>query len=94
MKSLFDLLNKQDEALKELLKHPRHKLLDVALERINSERRDTSYKPMTMKLLGIKTAHLSLDDLGYLVKASQQKPNFSRLFFGLLKVKKLSTPSP
>ena len=87
MKSLFELLSNKDEAVKELLKHPRHKLLDIALERINLERRDTKYRPMTMKLLGIKTAHLSLDDLGYLVKTAQQKSNFSRLFFGLLKVK-------
>ena len=88
MKTLFDLLKNKEEAIKELTKHPRHKLLDVALERINYDRRDTKYKPMSMKVLGIKTAHLSIDDLGYLVKSAQQKSNFSRLFFGLLKVKK------
>ena len=87
MKSLQDLLNNKDEALKELLKHPRHKLLDLALQRINYERKDTKYKPMSMKVLAIKTSHLSIDDLGYLVKTCQQKADFGRMFFGLLKVK-------
>lgn len=73
--------------IKELTKHPRFKLLDVALQRINLERRDTKYKPLSMRVLAIKTSHLSLDDLGYLVKTCQQKSNFGRMFFGLLKKK-------
>ncbi len=85
MKSLFETLQNKD--IKELVKHPRFKLLDIALKRINQERQGTKYKPMTMKLLGIKTSLLSTDDLDYLIKVSQQSGNFSRLFFGLLKKK-------
>lgn len=85
MKTLFSLLNNKEEVIKELTKNPRFKLLDTALSRINYERRDTKYKPITMKVLAIKTSHLGIDDLSYLVKSCQQKSNFSRLFFGLLK---------
>jgi hypothetical protein len=87
MKTLFDLLNNKEEAIKQLVKHPRHKLLDIALRTINREREDTKYKPLTMRALAIKTSHLSVEDLDYLVKACQQKSNFSKLFFGLLRKK-------
>lgn len=86
MKDLNSLLGKN--RIKELAKHPRHKLLDIALQRINYERKDTKYKPLSMKALAIKTSHLSVEDLSYLVKVCQQKSQFARMFFGLLKVKK------
>lgn len=92
MKDLKQLLETKDRA-KEFLKHPRHKLLDVAYQRINYERHHQGMKPYPMYLLGIKTSHLSLSDFDYLVKQCSQKGNFSRLFFGLLKVKKSSEQS-
>lgn len=86
MKSLADLTG--DKRLKELAKHPRHKFIDICVQRINEERAGTKYKKVSAKLIAIKTAHLSQDDLGYLVKQCQQKSNFSKMFYGLLKVKK------
>ena len=86
MKSLSENLNNRD--IKALLKHPRMKMLDEFHRRINAERRADDMKELPMRAIGVKTSHLSLDDLGYLLKKCQQSPNFSKTFFGMLKIKK------
>ena len=86
MKSLSENLNNRD--IKGLLKHPRMKMLDEFHKRINAERLAQDMKALPMSAIAVKTAHLSVDDLGYLLKKCQQSSNFSKTFFGLLKIKK------
>lgn len=86
MKSLDE--NLKDRNIKGLLKHPRMKMLDEFHRRINAERRAADMKDLPVRAIGVKTAHLSIDDLGYLLKKCQQSANFSKTFFGLLKIKK------
>lgn len=86
MRSIDDNLKGRD--IKALLKHPRMKMLDEFHKRINAERKAEDMKELPMRAIGVKTAHLSLDDLGYLLKKCQQSSNFSKTFFGLLKIKK------
>ena len=86
MKSLDENLKNRD--IKRIFKHPRLKMLDEFHGRINAERRADDMKELPMSAIGVKTSHLSADDLGYLLKKCQQSSNFSRTFFGLLKIKK------
>ena len=85
MKDISSLLG--DRALKQMLKHPRHKMLDLFYQRVNTERVAQDMKPLKMSYFAFKTSHLSLDDMGFLLKKCQHSSNFSRCFFGLLKVK-------
>jgi len=85
MKSLDESLKNRD--LKKIFKHPRLKMLDEFHKRINTERQAVDMKPLPMSAIAVKTSHLSVDDLGYLLKKCQQSVNFSRTFFGLLKIK-------
>ena len=86
MKSLDE--NLKDIDIKRLFKHPRLKMLDEFHKRINAERRADDMKELPMSAIGVKTAHLSLEDMAYLLKKCSQNPNFSRTFFGMLKIKK------
>ncbi|MBI2065806.1 MAG: hypothetical protein HYT68_01930 [Candidatus Zambryskibacteria bacterium] len=85
MKSLDENLKNLD--IKKLFKHPRLKMLDEFYRRINAERKASDMEELPMRAIGVKTSHLSIDDLGYLLKKCQQSMNFSRTFFGLLKIK-------
>ena len=86
MKSLDE--NLKDIDIKRLFKHPRQKMLDEFHKRINAERRRDGMKELPMSAIGVKTAHLTLEDMAYLLKRCAQSSNFSRTFFGSLKVKK------
>ncbi len=88
MKDFKELLSRRKA--EDLIKHPRFKYLDIFHKRLNLERIDTKYKPLSMRTVAIKTAHLSLEDMDYLLKRCQQSSNFSKVFFGALKVKRLS----
>lgn len=85
MRSLDE--NLKNINVKKLFKHPRLKMLDEFYRRINAERKAEGMKEVPMRAIGVKTAHLSLDDLGYLLKRCSQSANFSRCFFGSLKIK-------
>ena len=86
MKSLDE--NLKDIDIKRLFKHPRLKMLDEFHKRINAERRKDGMKELPMSAIGVKTAHLTLEDMAYLLKKCSQSSNFSRTFFGSLKVQK------
>lgn len=83
MKELKDLVGVG--RFKSLTKHPRFKLLDEITKRVNQGRLDTKYKPLVVKVIAIKTAHLSLTDLDYLLKRMSQSANPGKVFFGSLK---------
>lgn len=85
MKSIAELIGATD--FEELIKHPRFKLLDIIEKRINHERQTDGFKKLPMRVYAIKTSHLSLEDLDFLVKKSSQSPNFGKVFFGMLKPK-------
>ena len=85
MKSISDAIKNHD--IQELLKHPRMKMLDEFHRRINTERRAEDMKEFPIKVIAIKTSHLSVEDMAYLLKKCSQSSNFSRCFFGSLKVK-------
>ena len=84
MKSIDE--NLKNRNVKGLFKHPRLKMLDEFHRRINAERRAVDMKELPISAIAVKTSHLSVDDLGYLLKKCQQSANFSRTFFGLLKI--------
>lgn len=84
MKSIDE--NLKNRNIKGLFKHPRLKMLDEFHRRINAERRAADMKELPISAIAVKTSHLSIDDLGYLLKKCQQSANFSRTFFGLLKI--------
>lgn len=84
MKSIDE--NLKNRNVKGLFKHPRLKMLDEFHRRINAERRAADMKELPMSAIAVKTSHLSVDDLGYLLKKCQQSANSSRTFFGLLKI--------
>ena len=85
MKSLNESLKSNN--IKELFKHPRLKMLDEFHRRINAERKAINMKELPMRAIAIKTSHLSIEDLAYLLKKCSQNSNFSRCFFGSLKIK-------
>jgi hypothetical protein len=86
MKSISENLGDRDA--KKLFKHPRLKMLDEFHRRINAERRASDMKELPMSAIGVKTSHLSLEDMAYLLKRCSQNANFSRCFFGSLKIPK------
>ncbi len=85
MKSIDDSLRNRN--IKEFVKHPRLKMLDEFVRRINTERVADGLKPMPVSAIAVKTSHLSLEDMDYLLKRCSQATNFSRYFFGSLKPK-------
>jgi len=85
MKSLNESFKKH--TIKELFKHPRLKMLDEFCRRINAERKAADMKELPVRAIAVKTSHLSVEDLAYLLKKCSQSSNFSRCFFGSLKVK-------
>ena len=85
MKSLDE--NLKNRNVKGLFKHPRLKMLDEFHKRINAERQAADMKALPMRAIAVKTSHLSLEDMAYLLKRCSQSSNFSRCFFGSLKVK-------
>lgn len=86
MESLEERINKKRATFeKEYLKHPKHKFLDEIWKMVNIDRKDTKYKPLSKKILAIKIAHLSTDDISFLVKRMQQSSNPGKVFFGSLK---------
>lgn len=85
MKSIGDSLENRD--IKKLFKHPRLKMLDEFHRRINVERKAEGMKELPMAAIGVKTSHLSLEDMAYLLKRCSQSSNFSKCFFGSLKIK-------
>ena len=90
MKSLNE--NLKNLNVKALFKHPRLKMLDEFHRRINAERRAADMKELPVRAIAVKIAHLSVDDLAFLLKRCSQSSNFSRSFFGSLKVRNNSTP--
>ena len=72
--------------IKKLFKHPRLKMLDEFYRRINAERKAADMKELPMRAIAVKTSHLSVQDMAYLLKSCSQSSNFSRCFFGSLKV--------
>lgn len=84
MKSIDEHL--KDRNIKGLFKHPRLKMLDEFYRRINAERKAVDMKSLPMSAIGVKTSHLSVEDLAFLLKKCSQSSNFSRCFFGSLKV--------
>ncbi|MEK7461588.1 MAG: hypothetical protein AAB586_00760 [Patescibacteria group bacterium] len=89
MKSLGD--NLKNHNIKELFKHPRLKMLDEFYRRINAERKAVNMKELPVRAIAVKTSHLSVEDLAYLLKRCSQSSNFSRCFFGSLKIRDDST---
>lgn len=84
MKSLNEHL--KNTTFKGLFKHPRQKILDEFFRRINAERLADDMKELPISAIAVKTSHLSVQDMAYLLKRCSQSSNFSRCFFGSLKV--------
>lgn len=91
MKSLDEHLKKHK--IKELFKHPRLKMLDEFFRRINAERKAADMKEFPIQAIAVKTSHLSVEDMAYLLKMCSQSSNFSKCFFGSLKIRNNSINS-
>lgn len=63
-------------------------LIEEFVARLNLERKGTKYKPVTGRQIAVKTAHLKLPDLYYFWSVCKEARNFSKCFWGSLKVKK------
>ncbi len=72
--------------LQEKRKTERGELLEYFTEKVNTEWKGTKFKPLTLRFIAVKTAHLDIPDLYHLKKICD-KGNFSQVFFGSLKVK-------
>jgi hypothetical protein len=88
MRSLSDHFKDKDLAMKEFMKHPRFKYLEEIFRLVNTDRKGTKYKPLPIKVFAVKTGHLNLTDLDYLVKQMRASGAPGKVFFGALKVKK------
>ena len=86
MKSIGDLSKKHN--IKELTRHPRLKMLDEFVKRVNAERVAQDMRPLPVSAIAVKTSHLSIEDMSFLLKRCSQSSNFSRTFFGSLKIAK------
>ncbi len=63
----------------------RGELLEHFTEQLNKARKGTRYKPLTLRFIAVKTAHLSVPDLYHLKSICDKGDSFSRVFFGSLK---------
>jgi hypothetical protein len=86
MKNISEYLS--DKRIKELVKDPYKKYIDEIHKRVNLERTEAGYKRLPWIVIKLKVNHLSLEDLDFLFKKCSHSFNFSKCFFGLLKVKK------
>lgn len=72
-------------------KTERGELLTEMLNIINEERKGTKYKPLSIKLLGIKLGHIPTKDLYYTLSVGKdykkRNGSFSKYLFGVIKVK-------
>jgi len=67
----------------------RQSIIQQFLERINKEREGTKFKQMTPRGVAMKLAHVQTSDLyGFYKTCENYKGDFSRCFFGALKVDK------
>ncbi len=68
---------------------PRREIITMFLDKLNSERIGTKYKPLTAKIVAIKLGHLkSIQDLHYFFNLCDRSKSFGSKFFYELKVQK------
>ena len=86
MKPLSDLLKHHLLAPKSKAGDPRALLLEDFLHEINKDREANGYLKYPPRLLGIKLAHLNLEDLRWLYDKCKGAKNFSKYFFWSIKI--------
>lgn len=88
MESISDAINKR-RFEKNNKKRPseRGELLEYFTEKINAGRKGTKYKPLTLKYVAVRVAHISVPDLYHLKKICNSGKSFSQVFFGSIKLK-------
>lgn len=71
-------------------KTERGELLEFFLGKINTERKGTKYKPLTIRALAVKLGHLQLKDLYYMKSVGldyeHRHGSFSKYLFGAIKL--------
>lgn len=87
MKSLQELFKNKETATKEFLKHPRFKYLEEIYKLVNTQRKAEGFRALPIRVYAVKTAHLSLEDLDFLVKRMRASLSPGKVFFGSLKIK-------
>jgi hypothetical protein len=65
----------------------RAEILREILSTLNRERIGSPYPQMKPVQLAVKISHIPTEDLYFLVKSCQQSSNFSKCFWGSLKVR-------
>ena len=61
-------------------------VLSEILQKLNKQREGTVYKPITPKTLAMKIAHVKTPDLEIFHYQCEKSKNYSKCFFGRLKV--------
>lgn len=63
----------------------RAELIKLFISRLNLER--GKYKPLTTRAVAVKLSHVKTSELYYFYKKCEQSNNFSKCFWGCLKIK-------
>jgi len=82
------LLNSIKTHRKTLLKAPRSNredLLNQCLEKINTERINTKYRPLTFVGLKMFVEHLPDEDIHWMLTHCSKQESFGKAWFGMLK---------
>lgn len=87
MKSLFDQLKDRKFEKKKKRASERGELIEYFTENINQGRKGTKYKPLTLRYIAVRIAHVSTPDLYHLKKICDTGDSFSKVFFGSIRIK-------
>lgn len=63
----------------------RGELLEYFTEKINEGRKGTEYKPLTLRYIAVRVAHIKTPDLYHLKTICDKGKSFSEVFFGSIK---------
>lgn len=83
MKSISQSLQIQ----KPKFRNERDEVLSQIIDGVNKNRAADGFEELKPSFIAYKTSHLKVPDLYYLLSICKQSDNFSRTFFGCLKVK-------
>jgi hypothetical protein len=72
---------------KKLRNDERAQIVGWFTDKINEERLGTKYKPLSPAYIATRVSHVNTDDLRSFYYSAEKAENFSKYFFGCLRVK-------
>ena len=79
---------KTEEIKESKIRNERQLVLKDFLDKLNRDRERSGFKPYTPAYLGMKLAHLTLEDMYFFLSECRHAKNFSKYFHWALKVEK------